>query len=66
MFCPHCHQSTFSQHWLSEFREWHKCTHCGFMQESSVHFTNIKQKVDRMHSLHDDSKQIDKDKLSPV
>ena len=32
-FCPVCHQATFREHWMAEFRrEWNKCPSCGYME----------------------------------
>ena len=32
-FCPLCHQTTFREHWMGEYRHlWNKCPSCGYME----------------------------------
>ena len=35
-FCPICHQSTFGEHWMPEYRDWSKCTGCGYAELKSI------------------------------
>lgn len=43
--CPNCHCATFFEHNSTDYRGWHKCTHCGFMCLSKDHTARIKKEV---------------------
>lgn len=45
-FCPNCHSSKFSPHWMTEYNhEWNKCTSCGYMELQSITETRILYKL---------------------
>lgn len=43
--CPNCHFATFFQHHQSEFRDWNKCKHCGYMELNTETVARIKLKL---------------------
>ncbi|CAB4125482.1 hypothetical protein UFOVP53_149 [uncultured Caudovirales phage] len=63
-FCPNCHNGTFYEHNSPEYRGWHKCTHCGFMQLTKDHLARIKRIISEYHKVPLDTQdqQTDKDK----
>jgi ribosomal protein S27AE len=63
-FCPNCHFGTFNTHQSIEYRDWYKCTHCGYMELSVTHIARIKKIVDINHgrvALENDIDKIDKE-----
>jgi hypothetical protein len=63
--CPNCHFGTFSEHQSIEYRDWHKCRHCNYMELSITHIARMKKIVDINHGKalsNDEQQQKDKEK----